>query len=124
MAKHKQAWYLASLLSCLPAASYGADEPYCRFYAREAIEAYQQRIIKWAENRFWSTCLNADERPDLPPGTAPASLKPVTKPAHDADVIAKCRADYRTFRASDNTVIRNRNKGKRVPCPYLTGEAQ
>lgn len=106
-----------------------AEPELCRPYATKVAE----QVIRFSWDRAYTTCLNSDEVPDapatdvdaarlvvpgevvLPPGEAPA-LGPSGAEAGSDEWKDWCRKNYRTFRSSDGTVVRHRNR-KRVQCP-------
>jgi len=87
-------------------------------------------MVKYLWLRAYTSCLNADEEPQVSPATQESLIKlipvePVvseTPPAQvaefDPDSVAECKKYYRTFHEKDGTVIRRGSK-KRVRCPQL-----
>ena len=123
---------LLALLSAGEADAYESD--WCAVTAREAVIVLRITDPDYATadrdaldiltSRLWSRCLLLDEPPTM--ADLGVSLKGVVpagevlgnpEPLPDAARIAACWKAYRSFRASDMTVVRRGGKGKRVPCP-------
>ena len=133
----------------LGAAAKAEDELLCAYFSREYVRIEvvtggdpdlvyptPDELVDRAM-RVFSRCIVMEEKPVLPgsreshsterwaiqiaklaigrQGVAPATE---TDPA---DWRERCRDEYRTWRESDETVIRRVSKGRRVKCPYDPG---
>jgi hypothetical protein len=76
-----------------------AEERYCRAFADAKLEEDRERL----RLSYWSWCLNQDDNPPMPDVSR-----------IDAE---RCAREYRSWRASDQTVLRYGNPKVRVPCP-------
>ena len=118
----------AFLILSLPKPAASADADICRPYSvdveRLVIELTNDvDISQAARDRAYVWCGVIDFPPRIKieeQGTAPAVDKPAAKPVADppslSDWQKACAKRYRSFRASDNSVIPYHRKS-RVPCP-------
>jgi|SRR5215467_4839543 len=114
---------------------HSAEADYCRPYAAQL----SQKLIRYIWNRLYTTCLNSDQRPTPPvddnsawalifgrhfdkPDISTKGLAdepaggPINPPADNA-WIGQCQRNFKTWRASDQTVITFFSDHKRVRCP-------
>ena len=95
---------------------------YCSQWAQDYVKFLQSRAYSYClvrevdklsvpSNEDWLRLMLKLETMDK--GVEPAGDDPTPKKVN----VEACKKEYRTFRSSDNTVIRYGSKGKRVPCP-------
>jgi len=106
---------------------FGASIDYCKPYAAQTTEM----MVKYLWLRAYSSCLNADEEPQVSPATQESLIKlipaepkipgpppgSVAATEFDPEWVAQCKKEYHTFSEKDGTVIRRGGRGKRVKCP-------